>query len=62
LAASESGCASGAEASLGWRDEIRTVLEERVPALGGERGGEGWQRVGTARTMDWATDQAGLGS
>jgi hypothetical protein len=36
---------------LGWRDEIRTVLEEWVAALGGERGGEGWQRLGTARTM-----------
>ncbi|MDQ2873841.1 MAG: AAA domain-containing protein [Actinomycetota bacterium] len=36
---------------MGWPDEIRTVLEEWIAALGGERGGEGWQRVGTARTM-----------
>jgi AAA domain/PLD-like domain len=37
------------EESLSWRDEISTALAEWVAVLGGERGGENWQRVGTAR-------------
>jgi hypothetical protein len=34
---------------LSWRDEIGTVLEAWVAALGGVQGGERWKRVGTAR-------------
>jgi len=34
---------------LSWRDEIGTVLETWIVALGGEHGRERWQRVGTAR-------------
>jgi len=34
---------------LGWRDEISTALGAWVAALGGEQGGERWQRAGTAR-------------
>ncbi len=34
---------------MSWRDEIGTVLEAWVAALGGVQGGERWKRVGTAR-------------
>lgn len=34
---------------MSWRDEIGTVLEAWIAALGGEQGRERWQRVGTAR-------------
>ena len=34
---------------MSWRDEISTALAEWVAVLGGEQGGERWQRVGTAR-------------
>lgn len=34
---------------MSWRDEISTVLAEWIAVLGGEHGGESWQRAGTAR-------------
>jgi hypothetical protein len=34
---------------LSWRDEIGTVLQAWIAALGGEQGRERWQRVGTAQ-------------
>ena len=39
----------GNGASLGWQDEIGTALDAWIAVLGGSRGGERWQRVGTAR-------------
>ncbi|HEY4850994.1 MAG TPA: AAA domain-containing protein [Streptosporangiaceae bacterium] len=34
---------------MSWREEIGTTLEAWIAALGGNQGGERWQRVGTAR-------------
>lgn len=34
---------------MSWRDEISTALKEWIDALGGERDGEHWRRVGSAR-------------
>lgn len=36
---------------MSWRDEIGTVLQAWVDALGGEQSGERWQRIGTARPI-----------